>query len=101
MGATLLAPSDVENIFWKKQVIGSLPLGTQVRIAQVYQDWSGSWGHFLRIKVEVLEGEFHGLIAEVPSIAPYHPRPRWIVKWVSDPDEFQFNPDLLTRCPML
>ncbi|RUO18947.1 hypothetical protein CWE08_10320 [Aliidiomarina iranensis] len=99
MGTTLLAPSDVESIFWRKQIIGLLPPGTQVRIAHIYQDWNGSWGHFLRIEVEVLEGEFRGLIAEVPSIAPHHPRPRWILAWVSDPDALQFNPELLKECP--
>lgn len=98
MGATLLTTSEVNSIFWDKDVIGVLPIGSRVRVSSIYQDWNGSWGNFLRIKVEVLDGEFRGLLAEVPSIAPYHPRPRWITEWVSDPDELQFNSKLIAKC---
>lgn len=99
VGSTLLTSADRDNIFWaRKQIVGVLSVGSQVRVARILKDWSGSDGHFLRVQVEILDGPFRGRIAEVPSIAPYHPSPSWIVEHTMDPNALRFNPEIVKDC---
>lgn len=99
VGSVLLTPIEVDTIFWdRKAVIGTVDAGTRIRIVKILRDWNGSWGHFFRIQVEIIDGPFSGTIAEVPSIAPYHPTPSWIVEYTLDPNALQFNPDLVRPC---
>jgi len=99
VGRVLLTGIDRDRVFWsRKNVVGSIGAGTRVSVAQVLKDWNGSYGHFLRIQVEILDGPFRGQIAEVPSIAPYHPSPSWIVEHTLDPNALQFNPELVEPC---
>jgi len=99
VGRVLLTNIDRDRVFWsRKKVVGSIDAGTRVSVAQVLKDWNGSYGHFLRVQVEILDGPFRGQIAEVPSIAPYHPSPSWIVEHTLDPNALQFNPELVEPC---
>lgn len=99
VGSNLLTAIEVDSVSWsRKRVVGTIDAGTQVRITKVLRDWNGSWGNFLRVQVEIIDGPFRGAIAEVPSIAPYHPTPSWIVEYTLDPNALQFNPDLVRPC---
>lgn len=99
VGRVLLTAIDRDQVFWtRKEVIGFIDAGTRVRIAKILRDWNGSWGNFLRVQVEVLDGPFGGRVVEIPSIAPYHPSPSWIVEYTLDPNALQFNPDLVKAC---
>ena len=94
----LLTDIELDTIQWKRKVIGVVDAGTQVRIAQILRGADGSWGPFLRVQVEILDGSFRGQIAEVPSHVPYHPEPRWTMEFTLDPNGMEFNPEIVKPC---
>lgn len=101
VGPVLLTEISQENIFWsKKEVVGVIDAGTRVSVDRILKDWNGSYGHFLRVQVKILDGPFRGWIAEVPSVAPYHPKPSWIVEHTLNPNALQFNPEVVKACDL-
>lgn len=98
VGEYLLTSTGRDSVFWDKEIVGQLYAGDSVRVVQVLKGWNGSYGDFLWVRVEVLDGSFQGIWMDVPSYAPYHPGPTWIAEWTSDPNELRFKPEIARPC---
>ena len=81
-----------------KARMGIIDSGTQLQISQVLQGANGSYGPFLRVQVEVLAGQFQGMIADLPACVPYHPKPQWVDSCDLEPNKLSFNESVLTDC---
>lgn len=100
-GRYFIAPTGrhkIQALGRKQLVIGELVAGTKVKVVRVLKDWNGSHGHFLRIQVEILNGPHSGKIADIPTYAPYHPQPPWIVTGTLDPDKLELKNEVLGNC---
>ncbi len=78
--------------------LGVLEQGSKVEIDRVLAAADGSWGKFLRVQVKVLDGEFSGVIADVPVHAPYHPSGKWTKNFTLDPNALEFNEEIVVPC---
>lgn len=81
-----------------KQSYGVILPGTLVKVVQVLKGSNGSYGDFFRVVVEVQNGPFAGLQADVPACAPYYPRPQWVQGCGPDPNSLYFNESLFDDC---
>jgi len=77
---------------------GQVSSGTNVVVHRVLEAKDGSWGRFLRVQVEINEGEFKGVIADVPVHAPYHPSGKWTKNFTLDPNALEFNEEIVVPC---
>lgn len=61
------------------KLLTELQPGDRVEVHSVIagSDWSN--GPFRRVKVRVLNGTYKGVVADVPTNAPSHPSPSWIL----------------------
>lgn len=80
------------------KVFGHLNPNEVFRINRVLKNGDWGWGDFLRIEVEILSGDYAGLIVDIPSCVPYHPSPRWIENCTIDPDALIFNESIVADC---
>lgn len=55
-------------------------------------------GPFLRIEVEITEGSYSGVKADVPACVAYHPSLKWITSYTLEPNNLTFNDDLVDVC---
>lgn len=81
-----------------KVLVGVVKKGTQLEVIQVLRGSNGSYGPFLRARVQIQSGESQGITADVPSCVPYHPQPRVQTSCTLEPNELTFNEDLIVEC---
>lgn len=98
VGSFILSSSEQPQLSIGKLMYGKIPSGTQLRVSQILQGANGSYGPFFRVQVEILSGQFEGLVADIPACVPYHPNPKWVNSCTVDPNEFIFNNEMLTDC---
>lgn len=98
VGRFILSSAEKVFVGGKERIHGEVGAGTKVKVSQVIRNLDLGYGPFLRVEVEVLEGPFAGLIADIPACVPYHPYPRWVDTCTLDPNALQFNPDLVRAC---
>ncbi|MNR28793.1 hypothetical protein D3C85_1461350 [compost metagenome] len=77
---------------------GTILAGTKLQVIAVLRGWNGSLGDFLRVKVRVLDGEYEGLLADLPACVPYHPVTRWVVGCELDPNQIVFDSNFVSDC---
>ena len=92
----LLSPKPAHGKHGKS--IGLIEVGTSFSVERVLGAEDGSWGKFLRVQVKVLDGEFSGVIADVPVHAPYHPSGKWTKNFTLDPNALEFNEEIVVPC---
>lgn len=97
----MLTPERIQpdDYYGRYRIVGEVPAGTRVVVHEILLNpkYMGATP-FLRVTVEVLEGDFQGTVSDVPSCALYHPRVRWITNCTLDPDRLQFNPEFAKTC---
>lgn len=81
-----------------KSLKGFVERGTQLEVAQVLHGSNGSYGPFLRVQVHIKDGERQGIVADISSCVPYHPRLRGQTSCTLEPNELVFNENLITEC---
>jgi len=97
-GRYLITSNDSPQLGRMRSVLGELSTTMRVKVVRVLKDWDGSYGPFLRVEVEIIDGPHAGLIADVPACVPYHPRPRWIELCTLDPNALVFNDEVVKDC---
>ena len=98
VGKYILTDAKKPQLTDEQLPLGKVSKGSQVIVNQVLSAFDGSWGRFLRIQVQVVGSEYDGLIADIPTCSPYHPRPPWVVKGCSShPDALQLKPEYLKK----
>lgn len=81
-----------------QKVVSELRAGQRVEIVEVLKDANGSWGQYLRIQVRILDGEFSGVVADIPVSAPGHPKEKWTKNFTLDPNALEFNEEIVVPC---
>lgn len=69
----------IQNVtgFYGGIIIGTIDKNTKFNIYNLaYQEW-GTWGHFWKIKIKILTGEYKGKIIQVSDLI-YLPPPSWL-----------------------
>lgn len=91
-----IRPDDYYESF---RIAGEVPPGTRVMVHEILRSPKLMGAPpYLRVTVEVLEGEYQGTVSDVPSCALYHPREKWITNCTLDPERLQFNPEFARTC---
>ena len=93
----LITDDKTLDLPWGTEILGVLNEGTRVVVDSVLQDRNGSWGKYYRIQVQVISGPFSGIIADIPSCAPNHPRPSWL-SCDASVEKIQFVTKVLEDC---
>lgn len=96
-GEKMLSVSDKTRV-GRMKAIGTIVSGTKVKISSILKNSDGSYGRFLRVEVEVLEGPYAGVKADVPACVPYHPSLKWVTNCTLEADNLTFNSDLVASC---
>ena len=96
-GDKILAVSDNVQIGRMKEK-GTILSGTKVKINSIIKDSDGSYGQFLRVQIEISDGPYSGVKADVPACVPYHPSQKWVRNCTLDPNKLIFNANLVIPC---
>jgi hypothetical protein len=97
-GSRVIADENIRSFGADVEKLGVVGAGSRVQLYRFFQAANGSAGHFLRVQVEILDGQFAGTVADVPVHAPYHPRKKWTLEYTLDPNALRFNPEVVVPC---
>ena len=78
VGEFLLSRTKPSRLVESSESIGKVQRGAKVELIEILKGSNGSYGAFLRGRVRIMEGEFSGVVADVPACVPYHPPLKWI-----------------------
>ena len=96
-GERMLVVSDNVQI-GRMKPIAEIEPGTRVKINQIIKDSDGSYGAYLRVEVEILDGVYKGALADVSACVPYHPKLKWVESCTLNANEITFNNELVEVC---
>lgn len=97
----MLTPERIrpDDNFGRFQIAGEVPSGTRVMVHEILRSPKLMGAPpYLRVTVQILDGEYQGTVSDVPSCALYHPRVKWIANCTLDPERLQFNPEFARTC---
>lgn len=98
VGELLLSQDEPNKLIRSSEPIGKIDAETTLQLVSVLRGSNGSYGDFLRARVQVLDGEHLGLVADIPACVPYHPVLRWITSCSLDANALTFNDQILEVC---
>lgn len=97
----ILSPEQFSSPHGEVVFVGKVPAGTRVLVQDVLRNpriMSFGGPTYLRVVVRILDGDFSGMLADVPACVPHHPRPRWVTNCTLEPNALQFNPAYVKHC---
>ena len=98
VGEFLLSQNMPHQLLKSSEVVGTINAGTKLELIEILKGGYGSYSPFLRGRVRVLDGEYLGLVADIPACAPYHPALKWVTNCTLDANSLTFNSELVEDC---
>lgn len=98
IGEFFLSTNKPSRLLESDEPYGQISTGTSLELVEVIKGSNGSYGHFLRGRVEIKNGAYSGLAADLPACAPYHPVDKWIASCAIDPNALKLNAEFVEVC---